>query len=158
MRRGALASLVVILVVLSAGCLDDTGPLHPPSGPADEGAPQPTPEPGDGGDGGVGDGRSSPVSTQSDVSVVNHTFQGSALGDVILNLTVRNDGNEPRRVLLAGEIEFNGSTRRAFRQTVVGAGETRTLQVVFDVPWREFSGNLSEARVVWARPVSTASG
>jgi hypothetical protein len=159
MRRRGLATLALVLLVLSAGCLaGGTGPLHPPGGPADEQVTERQPGGGDGAGGGGPDGGFTTVSTPSEVGVLNHSFRQSALNDVVLNLTVRNNASEARRAQLVGAIEYNGSTRRAFRQTVLDPGETGFVELSFDVQWTEFGGNLTEARVVWTEPVSNDGG
>lgn len=159
MHRRGLATLALVLVVLSAGCLaGGTGPLHPPSGPADERVSERQPGVDDGAAAGGGDGGADTVSTPSEVSVVNHSFRESGLNYVVLNLTVRNNASDARRAQLVGAIEYNGSTHQAFRQAVLDPGETRFVELSFDVPWAEFGGNLTEARVVWTESVSGDGG
>jgi hypothetical protein len=112
----------------------------------------------DDGAGGGGAGGATTVSTPSEVSVLNHSFRRSPLGDIVLNLSVRNDASDARRAQLVGAIEYNGSTQRAFRQAVLDPGETRFVELSFDVTWTEFGGNLTEARVIWTEPVSNDGG
>ncbi len=154
MRRHALASLALCALLVGAGCLAGTGgPRHPPSGPADERVTDRPADPdGDGVDG------AEPTTTTSEpthVAVRGHSFQQGDLGDVVLNLSVRNNDTAARRAQLVGVLEHNGSTRRVWKQAVVQPGETGFVELYFDIPWSMFDGNLTEARVVWTQPETT---
>lgn len=157
MRRRALASLAMCSLLLTAGCLaGGAGPLHPPSGPADEHVTTRQPGSGPGGDGaGPGDTDVTTVGSPTNVAVVNQSITESSLGQVVLALTVRNNGSERVRAQLVGTITTNGSRKQAWKQVVLDPGQTRTVEIYFDVRWASVDGNQTEARVVWTRPAAS---
>ena len=142
-RLGTLLALCCL--VATAGCLGGaTGPLHPPSGPADEYVATATP---DGGGSTPDDGRSTPEPTPQAVKIPDFDFAEGVDGNVVVELSVENTGNETRTVDLVAAIEVNGTLEEAAETVTLEPGQRTTVGVQFDGAWENFTPNLAYARV-----------
>ena len=149
----SLGPVLVLLLVASAGCLGGaTGPLHPPSGPADERVE--TRQPGGDGTGGTGDiggpgggfGDQGTTTPQA-VQIPTFDFREGDEGNVVVELTVENAAAESRTVTLVAALEVNGTIEEAATEATLGPGERTTIDVHFDGDWDDFTPNLAYARV-----------
>lgn len=136
-------ALLVCLLVASAGCLGTAaGPLHPPSGPVDEAVASPGGAPGPPGDGRVDtDGGSAPG-----IDLPAYEFEEGTAGNVVVELTVRNNGSETRNVRLVAGIEIGGSIEQRSKVVRIDPGQRTIVGIQFDATWEQFTPSLAYAR------------
>lgn len=141
MQRGRLA-VVVCLVVASAGCLGGaTGPLQPPSGPADERVGQ---DPG--GSDTDGDGPETGGGTATAIDILDYDFVEGTAGNVVVELTVLNNASDSRTVRLEAAIEVEGSIEQSSKVVTLDPGQETFVGIQFEGAWDRFTPNLDYAR------------
>lgn len=135
--------LLVCLVVATAGCLGAaTGPLHPPDGPGDEAVPEPG-----GGDGvpPAGDGNSAGGSPPG-IAILDYEFVEGTAGNVVVELTVRNNGSQRRTVRLVAGIEVDSGVEQSAKVVPIDPGEETFVGLQFEAAWDGFVRSLAFAR------------